>query len=58
LGDGTTFTLIQGRTDGRRIRWPLPSEGSVLSTRRGEMLITATAPVSADSLATLLDRLR
>jgi hypothetical protein len=58
LGDGTTLTLIQGRTDGRRIRWPLPSEGSVLSTRRGEMLITATAPVSADSLATLLDRLR
>jgi hypothetical protein len=58
LGDGTTLTLVQGRTDGRRIRWPLQSEGAVLSTRRGEMLITATAPVSADSLRTLLGQLR
>ncbi len=58
LGDGTTLTLIQGRTDGRRTRWPLPSAGAVLSTRRGEMLITATAAVSTDSLRTLLTQLR
>jgi hypothetical protein len=58
LGDGATLTLVQGRTDGRRIRWPVQSAGAVLSTRRGEMLITATAPVSADSLASLLDNLR
>jgi len=58
LGEGKTLTLVQGRTDGRRIRWPIQSEGAVLSTRRGEMLITATAPVSADSLRTLLERLR
>jgi anti-sigma factor RsiW len=58
LGDGKALTLVQGRTDGRRIRWPIQSEGTVLSTRRGEMLITATAPVSADSLRALLDQLR
>jgi len=58
LGDGKTLTLVQGRTDGRRIRWPIQSEGAVLSTRRGEMLITATAPVSADSLRILLEQLR
>lgn len=58
LGDGTTLTLIQGRTDGRRTLWPLRSEGALLSTRRGEMLITATAPVSTDSLRTLLTQLR
>jgi hypothetical protein len=58
LGDGTTLTLIQGRTDGRRSRWPIQSEGVVRSTWRGEMLITATAPVSADSLRSLLTQLR
>ena len=58
LGDGTTLTLIQGRTDGRRSRWPIQSAGVVRSTWRGEMLITATAPVSADSLRTLLTQLR
>jgi anti-sigma factor RsiW len=58
LGDGTTVTLVQGRTDGRRTRWPIQSAGAVLSTWRGEMLITATAPVSADSLRTLLSQLR
>jgi hypothetical protein len=58
LGDGVTLTLIQGRTDGRRTRWPIQSAGAVLSTWRGEMLITATAPVSADSLRTLLGHLR
>jgi hypothetical protein len=58
LGDGTTLTLIQGRTDGRRTGWPLQSAGVVESTWRGEMLITATAPVSADSLRTLLTLLR
>jgi hypothetical protein len=58
LGDGTTLTLIQGRTDGRRTRWPIQSAGVVQSTWRGEMLITATAPVSADSLRTLLTHLR
>jgi hypothetical protein len=58
LGDGTTLTLIQGRTDGRRSRWPIQSAGVVASTWRGEMLITATAPVSADSLRSLLSQLR
>jgi hypothetical protein len=58
MGDGKILTLVQGRTDGRRIRWPIQSEGAVLSTRRGEMLITATAPVSADSLRVLLGQLR
>ena len=58
LGDGTTLTLVQGRTDGRRTRWPIQSAGVVQSTWRGEMLITATAPVSADSLRTLLTLLR
>jgi anti-sigma factor RsiW len=58
LGDGTTLTLVQGRTDGRRTRWPVQSTGAVESTWRGAMLITATAPVSADSLRTLLTRLR
>ena len=58
LEDGTTLTLIQGRTDGRRTRWPIQSAGAVLSTWRGEMLISATAPVSADSLRTLLTLLR
>ncbi|MGE0158359.1 MAG: carboxypeptidase regulatory-like domain-containing protein [Gemmatimonadales bacterium] len=58
LGGDVTLTLVEGRTDGRRIRWPIQSEGAVLSTWRGEMLITATAPVSADSLRTLLNHLR
>jgi len=58
LGDGVTLTLIQGRTDGRRTTWPIQSAGVVLSTWRGEMLLTATAPVSADSLRTLLGHLR
>jgi len=58
LGDGTALTLIQGRTDGRRARWPVQSAGAVLSTWRGEMLITATAPVSSDSLSVLLTQLR
>jgi hypothetical protein len=58
LGEGKILTLVQGRTDGRRIRWPIQSEGAVLSTRRGEMLITATAAVSADSLRALLEQLR
>jgi hypothetical protein len=58
LGDGSTLTLIQGRTDNRRTRWPMQSAGAVESTWRGEMLITATAPVSADSLRTLLSQLR
>ena len=58
LGRGATLTLIEGRTDGRRTRWPIQSVGAVLSTWRGEMLITATAPVEADSLRTLLSHLR
>jgi hypothetical protein len=58
LGDGVTLTLIQGRTDGRRTRWPIQSAGAVLSAWRGEMLITATAAVSADSLRSLLTQLR
>jgi hypothetical protein len=58
LGGDLTLTLIQGRTDGRRARWPIQSTGAVLSTWRGEMLITATAPVSADSLGVLLAQLR
>ena len=58
LGGGTMLTLIQGRTDGRRVAWPIESSGAVLSTRRGEMLITATAPVSTDSLGILLTQLR
>jgi predicted anti-sigma-YlaC factor YlaD len=58
LGDGTTLTFIQGRTDGRRARWPIQSAGAVLSTWRGEMLITATAPVTTDSLRVLLTHLR
>jgi hypothetical protein len=58
LGEGKILTLVQGRTDGRRIRWPIQSQGAVLSTRRGEMLITATAAVSADSLRALLEQLR
>lgn len=58
LGDGTTLTLVQGRTDGRRMGWPIQSAGAVLSTWRGEMLITATAPLSADALRTLLAQLR
>jgi hypothetical protein len=58
LGNGVTLTLVQGRTDGRRTRWPIPSAGAVQSTWRGEMLITATAPVSAESLRMLLERLR
>jgi anti-sigma factor RsiW len=58
LGDGTVLTLIQGRTDGRRARWPVQSAGAVLSTWRGEMLITATAPVSAEELSALLTQLR
>ena len=53
-----TLTLIEGRTDGRRTRWPIQSAGAVLSTWRGGMLITATAPVAADSLRTLLTHLR
>jgi anti-sigma factor RsiW len=58
LGDGATLTIIQGRTDGRRARWPIQSAGAVLSTWRGEMLITATAPVSTDELRELLTQLR
>lgn len=58
LGGGRTLTLIQGRTDGRRTRWPIQSAGAVVSTWRGEMLITATAAVSADSLRVLLSQLR
>lgn len=58
LGRGATLTLIQGRTDGRRTRWPVESAGAVASTWRGEMLITATAPLSPDSLRTLLAQLR
>jgi predicted anti-sigma-YlaC factor YlaD len=58
LGGGIILTLVQGRTDGRRTRWPIQAAGTVQSTWRGEMLITATAPVSADSLRTLLTHLR
>ncbi len=58
LGRGTTLTLIQGRTDGRRTGWPIQSAGVVRSTWRREMLITATAAISADSLRTLLTQLR
>jgi hypothetical protein len=58
LGNGVTLTLVQGRTDDRRTRWPIPSAGAVLSTWRGEMLITATAPISEDSLRALLTQLR
>jgi hypothetical protein len=58
LGDGATLTLIQGRTDGRRTRWPIQSAGAVQSTWRGEMLITATAPVPAEALRALLTQLR
>ena len=58
LGGGATLTLIEGRTDGRRTRWPIQSAGAVLSTWRGEMLITATAPVTTDSLRILLGQLR
>jgi hypothetical protein len=58
LGGGATLTLIEGRTDGRRTRWPIQSAGAVLSTWRGEMLITATAPVPTDSLRILLGQLR
>jgi hypothetical protein len=58
LGGGATLTLIEGRTDGRRTRWPIQSAGAVLSTWRGGMLITATAPVPADSLRMLLSHLR
>jgi hypothetical protein len=58
LGGGATLTLIQGRTDSRRTMWPIQSAGTVQSTWRGEMLITATAPVSADSLRALLTQLR
>ncbi|MEQ1856014.1 MAG: carboxypeptidase regulatory-like domain-containing protein [Longimicrobiales bacterium] len=58
LGQGGTLTLIQGRTDQRRTGWPIQSAGVVQSTWRGEMLITATAPVSSDSLRTLLTHLR
>ena len=58
LGDGATLTLIQGRTDGRRARWPIQSAGAVLSTWRGEMLITATAPVTTEELRALLTQLR
>jgi len=58
LGDGVTLTLIQGRTDGRRTRWPVQSAGSVQSTWRGEMLITATAPITTEALRLLLAQLR
>jgi hypothetical protein len=58
LGGGLTLTIVQGRTDGRRATWPIQSEGAVLSTWRGEMLITATAPVATDSLRVLLGQLR
>jgi hypothetical protein len=58
LGDAVILTLVQGRARSGTIEWPVESAGAVGSRRIGDLLVTATAPLTADSLRTLLDAVR
>jgi len=58
LGDEVVLTLVQGRAVSGILQWPIESAGAVASRRIGDLLVTATAPLTLDSLRALLDAVR
>lgn len=58
VGPETVLTLVQRRAQGATPAVDQPDGVATASTRRGELLITGTAPMPADSLRGLLSRIR
>jgi hypothetical protein len=58
LGDAVVLTLVQGRAVQGTGQWPIESAGTVASLQVGELLVTATAPLTEDSLRALLQAVR
>jgi hypothetical protein len=58
LGDAVVLTLVQGRAVAGTDQWQVESAGAVASRRIGDLLVTATAPLTQDSLRALLDAVR
>jgi hypothetical protein len=58
LGDAVVLTLVQGRAIQGTGQWPIESAGTVASLQVGELLVTATAPLTEDSLRALLQAVR
>jgi len=57
LGPGTVLTLVQRRGEGATPAADQPDGMATESARRGDLLLTATAPIPADSLQRLLGRI-
>jgi hypothetical protein len=58
LGDAVVLTLVQGRGGQGVDAWPVESAGASATRQVEDLLVTATAPLTADSLRTLLDAVR
>jgi hypothetical protein len=58
LGDAVMLTLVQGRGGEGRESWSIESVGALASAHIGDLIVTATAPVTEDSLRALLGEVR